>query len=66
MNHMFIDRNGKFSSKRFMGITSGLFGGVLTFMDGLGFYEVDSELVITIFSYSAALLGIGTFEKKGV
>ena len=55
---------GKFSSKRFMGITVGLLAGLGAIVSGLHWYAVAPEILNPMWAYSGTMLGISI--AKGI
>lgn len=58
------DGAGKASSKRGMGITSGIIGLAMAVMAGLDFYKIDPLIIQTVLTFSGTLLGISVFTKE--
>ena len=59
--------DNKFSSKKLMGIASGLLGLTAFVIDTLNIYEVDIEMFEGILIFSATMLGVSIvkgFTKK--
>lgn len=62
--NLVVDKNGKLSSKRTMGVLAYVLGLAMACATGFEFYNVDTELILTILGNGTALLGMGVFEKK--
>lgn len=56
---------GKFSAKRFMGITSGVVAMIGSILAGLSFYHITSHILIPMWTYSGAMLGISILKDFG-
>jgi hypothetical protein len=64
MKSLFNDNSGKPSSKRING-TALLWVVVVAFLaDGISVYSINEAIATSLIFAAAALLGIGTFEKK--
>lgn len=57
------DGSGKYSSKRAMGLTSGIIGLSMGVLAGLKFYDINPTIIQTVLTFSGALLGISVFSK---
>jgi hypothetical protein len=55
---VYKDVNGKTSSKRVTGILLLVFTVIVTTLDGFKFFDVDSAIIISMLSFSAAMLGL--------
>lgn len=60
---MLLDNRGKVSSKRVSGMACMTFGLAMGACTGFPFYEVSTELVLTILGNGTLLLGAGVMEK---
>ena len=58
------DINGNRSSKRIGGLVAGAVVLVAFVADGFHFYDLNESVANTIIMAVAAMLGIGTFERK--
>lgn len=53
---------GKFSAKRFMGITVGLLAAAGAFVSGLHWYEVPEGILNSMWMFSGAMLGVSILK----
>lgn len=56
---------GKGSSKRFMGIVVGIGALLGSIASGLHFYDVSPEVLVPMWTYSGAMLGISVLKGVG-
>lgn len=66
---MFIENkvDGKYSSKKLMGIVSGFLGFTAFVVDSIGLYEINMDMFEGILIFSATMLGVSVvrgFTKK--
>ena len=58
-------QRGKFSAKRFMGIVVGLGALLGSIANGMHWYNVAPEVLVPMWTYSGAMLGIAVFKNIG-
>lgn len=58
------DVNGNWSSKRVAGYVAGAVVLIAFVADGFHFYDMNESVANTLIMAVAAILGIGTFERK--
>ena len=58
MAGVYKDMQGKTSSKRVTGMLLLVFTVIVTTLDGFKFFDVDSTIIISMLSFSAAMLGL--------
>jgi hypothetical protein len=54
---------GKFSAKRFMGITVGLLAGICSVITGFHFYDIPTGIINPMWYYSGAMLGVSILKR---
>jgi hypothetical protein len=50
-------------SKRILGFVSAIVGLTMAMLDGFGWFNANEIITIGVFSFSAALLGIDTYNR---
>jgi hypothetical protein len=53
---------GKFSAKRFLGITTGLLAGAGSTISGLHWYDVSPDILNPMWTFSAVMLGVSIIK----
>lgn len=59
---IFSEEEGKYSSKRFMGILTGVLAGLGSVFAGLHWYDIPAEVLNPMWIYSGAMLGVSILK----
>lgn len=56
---------GKFSAKRFLGVTSGLLACTGSIISGLHWYEISPDIINPMWIFSGSMLGVSILKGLG-
>tara|TARA_R110002020_G_scaffold29571_10_gene93234 strand:+ start:1198 stop:1437 length:240 start_codon:yes stop_codon:yes gene_type:complete len=56
-------KEGKYSSKKVMGLIAGLLGFVAFVVDGFHFYDINDNMFDSMLIFSATMLGVSVLRK---